>query len=107
MIAAPDDVVESHHEQQGSPDDDATVVCYVDPKHPANAATVVAVDSDIILAELARPVGFSDSQFELIAIAAAVLPRERRDGFLRAVVGKLSATPSNGEVRAAIAAALG
>ena len=67
-------------------------------------ADIVAVDSDIIalLAEMAAPVGFTDAQFELIVIPAAALPRERRDGFLRAVAGRLSAEPSDAEVQQAI-----
>jgi hypothetical protein len=88
------------------PDED---VCYVDPKHPENTAAVIAIDSDIIdaLADIALPLSFTDDQLELVLTAAASLPRERRDGFLRAVAARLSAHPSDGEVREAIASALG
>src|SRR4029077_19821575 len=66
-------------------------VCYVDSKHPENAATVIAIGSDIIahLAEMASPIGFTDSQFEMLLLAAAALPCARRDGFLRAVAAHL------------------
>jgi len=40
-------------------------------------------------------------------IAAAALPRAQRDGFIRANAARLSATPTDGEVRQAIASALG
>ena len=55
------------------------------------AADIVAIDSDIIthLAEMALPVGFTDSQFEMLLMAAAALPCARRDGFLRAVASHL------------------
>jgi hypothetical protein len=45
----------------------------------------------------------------MIVIAAASLPRARRSGFLEAVAGKLklSAQPSDGEVRQAIAEVIG
>jgi hypothetical protein len=64
------------------------VVLYCDPKHPANAATVVAIDSAVIshLADIARPVGFSDSQFELIAIDL-IRDGDDRIGFVVAQLG--------------------
>jgi hypothetical protein len=55
---------------------------------------------------MAPPVGFSDAQLETVLIAAAALPRERRDGFLRTVSARLSAQPSDADVVARITAAL-
>ena len=71
-------------------------------------ADIVAVDSDIIalLAEMAQLVGFTDFQFEAICLAAAALPRQQRDDFLRAIAGRLSAEPSDAEVQQAIDAAI-
>lgn len=84
-------------------------VVYVDPRHPRNSATIIAINSDIIaaLAEMPLPVSFTDDQFELIAVAAAALPRARRSAFLEAVAGKLPAQPTDGEVRQAIAEMIG
>jgi hypothetical protein len=87
----------------------AAVGCYVDPKHPENAATVIAIGSDIIahLAEVASPIGFTDPQFEMLLLAAAALPRERRDGFLRAVASHLGrGAVDDGDVLLAINEAL-
>jgi hypothetical protein len=73
------------------------------------AADIVAIDSDIIthLAEMALPVGFTDSQFEILLMAAATLPRARRDGFLRAVASHLGCgAVDDGDVLLAINEAL-
>lgn len=48
-------------------------------------------------------VSFSDGRLEAVLIAAASLPRNRRDAFMRAVAGKLSAEPTDAQVREAIA----
>lgn len=87
-------------------DDDDIIVAHggAQPGDEHLLADVVAVDSDIItyLAEMAAPIGFTDSQFEMILLAAARLPRARRDHFRRAVAGQLTARPSDAEVAAAI-----
>ena len=46
-------------------------------------ADIVAIDSDIIDLLAGQPVSFSDHQFEMVLLAAAALPREQRDGFLK------------------------
>ena len=70
---------------------------------------LIAIDSGVItaLASMTAPISFSDRQFEAILIAAAALPRARRDAFLRAVAGRLPAQPSDAEVWQAAAGALG
>jgi hypothetical protein len=81
-----------------------------DDPEDGNYADVIAIDSGIIEALallVSPPVSFTDGQLEVILIAAAALPRAQRDGFLRGVAAKLSAQPSDGEVRQAIAQALG
>jgi hypothetical protein len=42
-----------------------------------------------ITATTSPPLGFTDAQFEMLLLAAAALPRARRDGFLRGVASHL------------------
>jgi hypothetical protein len=82
-------------------DDDETVVLADKP--------IVAIDSGVIdaVATITALVSFSDAAFEMVLVAAAGLPRERRSAFLEAVAARLSGQPSDGQVRQAIAQALG
>lgn len=53
-----------------------------------------------------RALAFNSTQIAELKRAAALLPPEGRDAFLRQVAGRLSATPTNGDVQAAILAVL-
>jgi hypothetical protein len=84
--------------------DDQEFVTFPDDQ----VAPIVAVDSGIIshLATISGPVSFTDSQFENVVVAAAVVPVAMRDVFLRTVASRLSHQPSDEEVSEAVASAL-
>jgi hypothetical protein len=54
-----------------------------------------------------RPLSLSDSQLRLIRHAAASLPVDARDNFLKTVAAHLTGEPSDHAVQAATTAALG
>jgi hypothetical protein len=86
-----------------NPDPDQEFVVFADDQ----VAPIVAVDSGIIDYLAGAPIGFTDTWFETICVAAASLPRDGRDAFLRNIASGLSACPTDAEVREAVAAAMG
>jgi hypothetical protein len=69
-------------------------------------APIVAVDSEIIsyLADVARPISFSDQQFEQVCLAAAACDRLLRDQFLRDLARRLPSVPTDQDLTTALAA---
>ncbi len=88
-----------------SNDDDGEVIIYRGCARPGdtNFATVRCVDEEIVdYLEWRQPIGFSDAQLAQLFAAARQIPVKRRDGWLRALAGRLGCEPTDHDLRAAL-----
>jgi hypothetical protein len=99
-VSALDDAAE-HQKERGSAARRRALPLASRPGIASPTSSPSIPTSSPYLAQMVPPQSFT-AQFEMVLIAAAALPRERRDGFLRAVAAAVPPDPTDSDLLAAL-----